>query len=148
MENLLQTLNTIVVHVCQFLAMFVISIGIVKAMLIFLKDALTPHKSKEAIQESRLELGHSFSLGLGFLIGASILKTTIAPTWTDIGQLAAVIAIRTVLNYFLLRDIANHQDEELEPPARKGLAGLFRRKRKPQPEPQAEETASETKPAD
>jgi len=33
------------------------------------------------------------------------LKTTIAPTWNDIGQLAAIIAIRTALNYFLVKDI-------------------------------------------
>ena len=43
--------------------------------------------------------------GLGFLIGGSILNTTIAPTWNDIGQLASIIAIRTILNYFLLRNI-------------------------------------------
>ncbi|MDJ0532872.1 MAG: DUF1622 domain-containing protein [Xenococcaceae cyanobacterium MO_207.B15] len=29
----------------------------------------------------------------------------IAPTWNDIGQLAAIIAIRTVLNYLLLQAI-------------------------------------------
>jgi uncharacterized membrane protein len=44
-------------------------------------------------------------LGLAFLIGASILKTIIAPTWNDIGQLAAIIGIRTALNYFLLKDV-------------------------------------------
>jgi uncharacterized membrane protein len=106
METVLRTLNGVVVAVCQMLAMLVISIGIAKAMFIFLRDVLTPGRSITAIQASRLELGHSFSLGLGFLIGASILKTTLAPTWTDIGQLAAIIAIRTVLNYFLLRDIS------------------------------------------
>ena len=52
-----------------------------------------------------MEIGHAFSLALSFLIGASILKTTIAPTWNDIGQLASIIAIRTILNYFLIRDI-------------------------------------------
>ncbi|RMF24300.1 MAG: DUF1622 domain-containing protein, partial [Cyanobacteria bacterium J083] len=40
-----------------------------------------------------------------FLIGASILKTTISPTWNDIGQLAAIIILRTMLNYLLLRAI-------------------------------------------
>ena len=29
----------------------------------------------------------------------------IAPTWDDIGQLAAIAAIRTFLNYFLERDL-------------------------------------------
>ncbi len=98
-------INDVIVHFCQLLAMFVISIGVVKALIVFVKDALFGGKAGEAIQESRLELGHSFSLGLGFLIGASILKTTVAPTWNDIGQLASIILIRTVLNFFLLRDI-------------------------------------------
>ncbi|WP_446358414.1 DUF1622 domain-containing protein [Coleofasciculus sp. G2-EDA-02] len=67
-------------------------------------------QSATAFQESRLQMGYSFSLGLGFLIGASILKTTIAPKWNDIGQLAAIIAIRTVLNYLLLQAITNSSE--------------------------------------
>jgi len=76
-----------------------------KALTIYMKDVFTKHKSKQAIQESRLEMGHSFSLALAFLIGASILRTTLAPTWNDLGLLAAIIAIRTGLNYFLVRDV-------------------------------------------
>jgi uncharacterized membrane protein len=30
-----------------------------------------------------------------------ILRTTITPTWNEIGQLAAIIVLRTALNYFL-----------------------------------------------
>ncbi len=89
-------------------ALFVISTGIVKALLIYLKQSLIQSKTATAFQESRLQMGYSFSLGLGFLIGASILKTTIAPTWNDIGQLAAVIALRTVLNYLLLQAITSY----------------------------------------
>jgi uncharacterized membrane protein len=95
-----------VVTVFHILAILVISVGIIKAMLIYFKDAMLGLKTREAIKESRMELGHSFSLALGFLIGASIVNTTVAPTWNDIGQLAAIIAIRTILNYFLLREIA------------------------------------------
>ena len=104
-------LNTVIVLICQILAIFVISVGIVKALFIFTRDAFFGSRSSEAIQESRMEMGHSFSLGLGFLIGASILKTTLAPSWNDIGQLAAIIAIRTVLNHFLLRDISRGQEK-------------------------------------
>lgn len=81
------------------------AVGIAKSMYIYIKDAVFGARAAIAIQESRLELEHSFSLGLGFLIGGSILNTTIAPTWNDIGQLASIIAIRTILNYFLLRNI-------------------------------------------
>lgn len=119
--------NAIVVTLCQFLAMVVISIGMVKALGIFLKDALTPGRSAATIKESRLELGRSLVLALGFLIGASILKTTLAPTWTDIGQLAAIIAIRTILNYFLLHDISVEWETSARAPT--PFTGFSRRKR-------------------
>jgi len=114
--NILKDANAVVVAICQFLAMVVISIGIIKALKIYLADVLTPGRSAAAVRQSRLELGHSFSLALGFLIGASILKTTIAPTWTDIGQLATIIAIRTILNYFLLHDIALQSEPAAKTP--------------------------------
>ena len=116
LENIIKVANSIIVVACQFLAMVVISIGVVKALKIYLADVLTPGRSASAVKESRLELGLSFSLALGFLIGASILKTTLAPTWTDIGQLASIIAIRTILNYFLLHDIAvQSESSEAQP---------------------------------
>ncbi len=105
MEEVISFINDLVVNVCQILAMIVILMGISKALIIYVKDIMLAKKSFAALQESRLEIGHAFSLGLAFLIGASILKTIIAPTWDDIGKLAAIIAIRTALNYFLLRDV-------------------------------------------
>lgn len=102
---LIETLNNWVVNLCQLLALFVIVTGIIKALFIYCKHIVFSFRSAIAFQASRLELGYSFSLGLSFLVGGSILKTTIAPTWNDIGQLAAIIALRTALNYLLLQAI-------------------------------------------
>jgi uncharacterized membrane protein len=44
-------------------------------------------------------------LGLEFELAADIIRSAISPNWTDIGQLAAIAAIRTGLNYFLEKDI-------------------------------------------
>ncbi|MBA3963570.1 MAG: DUF1622 domain-containing protein [Chthoniobacterales bacterium] len=33
------------------------------------------------------------------------LRTAIAPTWNEIGQLAAIVVLRTALNYFLQQEI-------------------------------------------
>lgn len=44
-------------------------------------------------------------LALELTVAADIVRTAIAPTWNAIGQLAAIVAIRTVLNLFLERDI-------------------------------------------
>jgi len=106
MEYIVTELNYYVRHICQILAIFVIFTGMIKSLWIFIKDALFDVLAADAIKESRLELGHAFSLGLGFLIGASILSSSISPSWDDIGKLAAVICIRTILNYFLLKEIS------------------------------------------
>ena len=46
------------------------------------------------------------ALSLEFALAADLIRTAIAvPTWAGIGQLAAIAAIRTALNYFLERDI-------------------------------------------
>ncbi|MGF1672385.1 MAG: DUF1622 domain-containing protein [Rivularia sp. (in: cyanobacteria)] len=105
MELLIKNLNTTAIQICQLLALFVISIGLLKGLIIFLRNALSLSSSAKTFQESRLQMGYSFSLGLNFLIGGSILRTTITPNWEDIGRLAAIIVIRTVLNYLLLRTI-------------------------------------------
>ena len=44
-------------------------------------------------------------LSLEFALGADIIRTAIAPSWDQLGRLAAIAAIRTVLNYFLGRDV-------------------------------------------
>ena len=77
MTEAISFINNVIVHICQILAMIVILIGILKALIIYIKDILLTKKAFSALQESRLE----------------------------IGQLAAIIAIRTALNFFLLRDV-------------------------------------------
>jgi len=59
-------------------------------------------------EDLRLGLGRSLALSLEFLLGADILRTAIEPSWEEIGRLAAIAAIRTALNYFLQREIAEH----------------------------------------
>ncbi|MBE9140726.1 DUF1622 domain-containing protein [Nodosilinea sp. LEGE 07088] len=104
-STLVSSLNGILTSLCQLLALFVIAIGVTRALLIFLKDALLGPQTPDTFQRSRLAMGYSFSLGLSFLIGATILKTMISSRWDDIARLAAIIAVRTLLNYLLLQAI-------------------------------------------
>jgi uncharacterized membrane protein len=73
----------------------------IKAVLLFLRRNSPP----EAKTEVRLTLGRWLAVGLEFLLAADILKTAIAPSWNEIGQLAAIAALRTALNYFLGKEI-------------------------------------------
>ena len=45
------------------------------------------------------------ALALEFALAADICRTALSPSWDQIGQLAAIAAIRTFLNLFLTRDI-------------------------------------------
>jgi uncharacterized membrane protein len=65
-------------------------------------DPAVAHDAKEDI---RLRLGRWLALALELLLGADILRTAVAPSWSEIGQLAAVATIRTALNFFLQREI-------------------------------------------
>ena len=59
----------------------------------------------------RLTLGRFLALGLEFQLASDVLRTAVAPSFRELGQLAAVAAIRTALNYFLGREIKEQQDE-------------------------------------
>jgi Predicted membrane protein len=40
-------------------------------------------------------------LALEFALAADIIRSAVSPTWDEIGKLAAIAGIRTVLNWFL-----------------------------------------------
>lgn len=77
--------------------------AIVRAYLLFFQRgmSLAPDE-KEAI---RLRLGRWLALALEFEVAADILRTAIAPSWTEIGKLAAIVGLRTALNFFLQQEI-------------------------------------------
>lgn len=52
--------------------------------------------------------------GLTLQLAADIIESSIAPTWEAIGQLGAIAVIRTFLNYFLERDLAEVRERELD----------------------------------
>ena len=88
-----------------------IAIAVIEAALrtfsVVLRTSLAgdPNRSHEAKEEVRLRLGRWLALALEFELGADILRTAIAPTWSEIGQLAPAAAVRTALNYFLQQEI-------------------------------------------
>lgn len=69
--------------------------------------------SQQAKVDVRLSLGRWLALGLEFALAADILRTAVAPTWQDIGQLAAIAVLRTALNFFLEREIDREDSRTL-----------------------------------
>lgn len=76
----------------------------------FVYSALRTRRA-ETFVPIRLDLGRFLALGLEFQLGSDLLRTAVAPTFREIGQLAAVAAIRTALNFFLGREIREERAE-------------------------------------
>ena len=49
----------------------------------------------------RIELGKHLALGLEFLVGKDIIETIVRPSWDDLGKLAAMITLRTIVTFML-----------------------------------------------
>ncbi|MFA5113750.1 MAG: DUF1622 domain-containing protein [Candidatus Margulisiibacteriota bacterium] len=96
--TLFQLVNYVVYGV-SFLGMFVILWG----LLLVLKDFVLQlfNETPESKRVLRQKLGAYLVLGLEFFIAADIIRTITRPDWNEIGMLAAIIALRTVLSYFL-----------------------------------------------
>ena len=56
----------------------------------------------------RHHLGSYLLLGLEFLIAADIVHTIFKPTLDEVAVLGSIVVIRTILNFFLNREIASH----------------------------------------
>lgn len=86
----------------------IISIGFVVAAAKFLRSLSPPQIT--GYNEIRLTLARFLALSLEFQLGADILSTAIAPSWTEIGKLGAIAFIRTALNYFLAREMKEERE--------------------------------------
>jgi len=105
MQDIVKLIANYIAISAEAIAIIFIVIGILGALIIYIRKTFLFHQDYKVMRESRTHLGHSLSVALEFLIAADILKTAIAPTWEDIGQLAAIVGIRTVLNYFLHKEL-------------------------------------------
>src|SRR5215207_11665836 len=73
--------------------------------------------------EIRLYLGRYLALGLEFQLGADILSTAVAPTLDDVILLGAIATIRTVLNYFLSKELERERREVASRPEHDAATG-------------------------
>ena len=85
----------------------VIGIGAVSATFLFARSLFAP--GEYSASDIRLHLGRFLVLGLEFQLAADVLATAIAPTWEAVRLLAAIVVIRTVLNYFLSKELEREQ---------------------------------------
>ncbi len=94
----------------------IVGIGVLLALFLLVRSALVRQQPAN-FNAIRLVLARYLALALEFQLGADILSTAIAPTWDQIGKLAAIAVIRTVLNFFLTREMKEEQATGRNEPA-------------------------------
>jgi uncharacterized membrane protein len=82
----------------------VIGVGVIAASSQFIRALIS--SQVKTYNSIRLTLARYLALALELQLGADILSTAIAPGWQQIGKLGAIAVIRTGLNYFLTREMA------------------------------------------
>jgi len=101
----------------------VIVYGAGRTMYTYLSEHVLHHREPR-IRPLRLWFARHLSLGLEFALAGDILKTLISPTWTSVGLLAGMIVLRTVLSFFLEREMeAIERKEECTRQPEKGESG-------------------------
>ena len=88
----------------EILAAVIIGFAVTKTLMAFTRN-LTGRYPIIDKEEIRLQFGSAVAVSLELLLGADVLSTAIAPSWDDIGKLAAIAVLRTALNFFLGKEL-------------------------------------------
>ncbi|MFE5520728.1 DUF1622 domain-containing protein [Streptomyces virginiae] len=110
-ESGVQELIGWLVRVIEAAGALIIFTGALWAFARFASTGLRRRSLIGEFNKIRLSLGRFLVLGLEFQLAGDVLRTAVAPSFTEIGQLAAIAAIRTLLNFFLTREIAEERAE-------------------------------------
>jgi len=103
MRDILVAIIGVIVPIVEACGVVVILMAVARVMVLHVVNYFRRRYSDLATL--RLYLGQSMVMGLEFLVAADILRTAISPEWEDILFLAALVGLRTVLNYFLEREL-------------------------------------------
>ena len=106
MNEWLVTVTEPVIVALDLIALVVIIAGTAKAVWDMLRFIASHTRDRRARRQIWMTYSHWLVGALTFQLAGDIVESSIAPDWDSIGRLAAVAVIRTFLNYFLERDVA------------------------------------------
>jgi len=105
-----ETMHTVfqyVIFALSALGSLVVIWGVIDAIVAFTSLKLRrPRQELFTQSESiRQRLGSHLLLGLEIFIGGDIISSVVSPSWEKVGILASIVGVRTVLSYFLRREL-------------------------------------------
>ena len=104
MEQVAKQITLYISHAVEITAAAIIGVAIIRVLFRYISFLYIDRKMFP-YEKLRVEFGSSVAVALELMLGADVLGTAVAPSWSDIGQLAAIAIIRTALNYFLGKEL-------------------------------------------
>jgi uncharacterized membrane protein len=107
MDTLVNILEYISIGI-GIIGIFIVMWGVIVGLVEFVRAQIS-HLGKQRkalpLEKIRNDLGRYLLLGLEFLIAADIIRTILKPSLEEVAVLVAIVAIRTVISYFLNKEI-------------------------------------------
>ena len=91
------------------MAVVIIVVGTLEMFITCVRSVFSPSRTGRELRDGYLRYARWLMAGLTFQLANDIIISARAPSWDDIGRLAAIAFIRTFLNFFLERDIRETQ---------------------------------------
>lgn len=116
MESINKGLEVVILVLNGF-SIFVLVWGVISAMKNFAVARIINRTKMDVIRENttiKNAMGSYILLGLEILIAADIIASILHPDLQDILRLAAVVVIRTIISYFLNKEIETASDQHYD----------------------------------
>jgi uncharacterized membrane protein len=113
MKEWLAVATEYAIVIIDALALLIIVVGTLEAFAKGLRTMLGSASGHEK-RDVWLRYARWLVAGLTFQLAADIIETSITTSWEAIGRLAAIAVIRTFLNFFLERDLAEVRERQDE----------------------------------
>lgn len=112
METIAKLITIYVSHTLEIISAVVIGFALIKLVVNYFSN-FSFKKNGLTAEDARVRFGSSVAVALELLLGADVLATAVAPSWDDIGKLAAIAVLRTALNYFLERELKHSKSSSV-----------------------------------
>ena len=103
-EEIAKNTTIYISHMLEIVSATIIAAALLKLVFNYFQSFLKAKNGFSAMQ-ARVTFGSAVSVSLELLLGADVLATAVAPSWDDIGKLAAIAILRTALNFFLEKEL-------------------------------------------
>ncbi len=103
-DAIFQVLVKGAIHLIELAGMLIIVISMVRGFIDYLRMR----------DGTRIELAQGIMLGLEFKVGSEVLRSVIVSGWNELGTLAAIILLRSLLTFLLHWEIDVEEKRQAE----------------------------------